>query len=170
MKYESGIMNKETGRGRNLSFVTHISRLMTQGKSTSRGFTLVELLIVLAIIGLLSSVVIASTTASRSKARDVRRIGDLKEIQLALAIYYDVNKVYPVSLNTIVTDKYLASIPLDPDATRSYEYSQLNAGKSYCLGANLEGTAPTDIVDIDCVIPSSGSGALGADSWFKVKP
>jgi len=134
------------------------------------GFTLVELLIVLAIIGLLSSVVIASTTQSRSKARDVRRIGDLKEIQLALAIYYDVNKFYPASLTTLVTDRYLASIPVDPDATRSYEYSQLNSGKTYCLGANLEGTAPTDLPDTDCVLPSSGSGPLGADSWFKVKP
>lgn len=149
----------------NLLFLTKIS-----GRKSSTAFTLVELLIVLAIIGLLSSVVIASTTTSRSKTRDVRRIVDLKEIQLALATYYDVNKSYPASLNTIVTEKYLASIPVDPDATRSYEYSQLNSGKSYCLGANLEGTAPTDLPDTDCVIPSSGSGALNADSWFKVKP
>lgn len=139
-------------------------------KSSSRAFTLVELLIVIAIIGLLSSVVIVSTTQSRSKARDVRRIGDLIQIQLALATYYDVNKSYPATLDPIVTDRYLASIPVDPDVTRSYEYSQLNSGKSYCLGAHLEGDAPTDIPDMDCALPSSGSGPLGADSWFKVKP
>jgi len=131
------------------------------------GFTLVELLIVISIIGVLTSVVIASTTATRSKARDVRRIGDLKEVQLALALYYDVNRSYPVSLNTIVSDKYLAAIPVDPDPTQSYEY-QLNVGV-YCLGAKLESTPPTDLTDADCAIPSSGQG-VSSDTWFKVKP
>ena len=135
-------------------------------KSSSRAFTLVELLIVLAIIGLLSSVVLSSTSVSRTKARDMRRIGDLKEIQLALAIYYDVNKLYPASLASLVTDKYLSVIPSDPDSTKIYEY-QLNSGK-YCLGANLEGTAPTDIADANCAIPSSGVGV--SDSWFKAQP
>jgi len=133
----------------------------------NKGFTLVELLIVIAIIGILSSVVIASTTASRSKAHDVRRIGDLKEIELALALYYDVNRVYPSSLSTIVTDEYLPSIPVDPDLTQTYEY-QLNSG-IYCLGAKFEGSMPTDITDADCSIPSSAQGVTN-DSWFKVTP
>jgi prepilin-type N-terminal cleavage/methylation domain-containing protein len=137
------------------------------GRKSSAAFTLVELLIVLSIIGVLSSVVIGSTTASRTKARDMRRVGDLKEIQLALAIYYDVNRVYPNSLTPIVTDSYLSVIPVDPDVTKSYEY-QLN-GTKYCLGANLEGTAPTDIADADCAIPSSGSGVTN-DTWFKAMP
>lgn len=141
-------------------------KFILANKTTNRAFTLVELLIVLAIIGLLSSVVISSTTVSRTKARDMRRIGDLKEIQLALAIYYDVNKSYPTTLAPIVTDKYLSVIPSDPDSTKIYEY-QLNSGK-YCLGANLEGTAPTDIVDANCAIPSSGVGV--SDSWFKAQP
>ncbi len=132
-----------------------------------RGFTLVELLITIGIIGLLSSVVMASTTASRAKARDVRRIGDLKEIQLGLALYYDVNKSYPASLSTLVSDRYLPVIPTDPDVARSYEY-QITGGR-YCLGAQLEGSAPTDIPDADCALPSSGLGVT-ADAWFKVKP
>ena len=133
-------------------------------RSIHRGFSLAELLIVISIIGVLSTVVISSTSISRSRARDVRRIGDLKEVQLALALYYDVNRSYPLTLSTLLSDKYLPSIPTDPDPSKSYEY-QLN-GIRYCIGALLESTAPTDIPDFDCSIPSSSQGNT-TDSWFK---
>jgi prepilin-type N-terminal cleavage/methylation domain-containing protein len=103
---------------------------------TNKGFTLVEMLITFAIIGILATIVISSTTASRGRARDTRRIGDLKEIQLALAVYYDVNKSFPVSLATLVTEKYLPVIPADPTGA-SYEYNRVTT-TTYCLGATLE--------------------------------
>lgn len=61
------------------------------------GFTLIELLVVIAIISLLSSVVLASLNSTRKKARDARRLSDMKQIQTALALYYDVNNNYPNS-------------------------------------------------------------------------
>ncbi|MDO8555486.1 MAG: type II secretion system protein, partial [bacterium] len=64
-------------------------------KHQPAGFTLIELLVVIAIIGLLSSVVFASLNSVRKKARDARRIADLKQIQTALEFYYDANKQYP---------------------------------------------------------------------------
>lgn len=60
-----------------------------------KGFTLIELLVVIAIIGILSSVVLASLNVSRTRSRDAKRIADLRQIQLALEQYYDVNGVYP---------------------------------------------------------------------------
>lgn len=59
------------------------------------GFTLVELLVVISIIGLLSSVVLASLSSARAKARDTRRISDMRQIGLALQLYYDANGSYP---------------------------------------------------------------------------
>ncbi len=61
----------------------------------NKGFTLVELLVVITIIGLLSSVVLASLNEARSRARDARRISDLNTIQTALALYYEDNGHYP---------------------------------------------------------------------------
>ena len=61
----------------------------------TRGFTLIELLVVIAIIGMLSSVVLASLNTARAKARDARRVSDLKQMQLALELYYDSNGSYP---------------------------------------------------------------------------
>jgi prepilin-type N-terminal cleavage/methylation domain-containing protein len=117
---------------------------------SAKAFTLIELLIVISIIGLLTGVVIASTAASRAKARDGRRIEDMKQIQLGLALYYDVNKVYPAgsdvsALNVLATQKYLPSIPTDP-AGGVYQYLSINSNKGYCFGVNLDSTIPSDNV------------------------
>lgn len=53
----------------------------------SSGFTLIELLVVIAIIGLLSSVVLVSVTKARRKARDVKRMGDIQQLNKAIQIY-----------------------------------------------------------------------------------
>ncbi len=60
------------------------------------GFTLIELLVVISIIGLLSSIVLTSVNSARAKARDARRITDLKEIQKALEFYHDATGQYPL--------------------------------------------------------------------------
>jgi len=60
-----------------------------------RGFTLIELLVVTAIIGILASVVLVSLGSARENARDSRRIGDLKQISLALELYVDRFDHYP---------------------------------------------------------------------------
>ncbi|MDA1335194.1 MAG: type II secretion system protein [bacterium] len=62
-----------------------------------RGFTLIELLVVIAIIGILSSVVLASLNTARTKARDAKRISEVRQIQTALALYYDTYGQYPGS-------------------------------------------------------------------------
>ena len=57
--------------------------------SANKGFTLIELLVVIAIIGVLASIVLASLNSARRKSRDARRIVDVKQIQLALELYFD---------------------------------------------------------------------------------
>ena len=62
---------------------------------TRDGFTLVELLVVISIIGLLSSIVLTSVNSARARARDARRLADTRQIQNALALYYDDHGSYP---------------------------------------------------------------------------
>lgn len=57
--------------------------------SKTKGFTLIELLVVIAIIGLLSAVVLASLSQARVKARDAKRMADIRNIYNALQIYQD---------------------------------------------------------------------------------
>ncbi len=64
-------------------------------KTKSQGFTLIELLVVIAIIGLLSSIALVSLNSARKKARNAKRVSDLRQIQSALELYYSDNNSYP---------------------------------------------------------------------------
>ena len=85
-------------------------------KKTNRGFTLIELLVVIAIIGILSSVVLASLNDARQKSRDAKRIADVKQLQLALELFFDSNASYPSSTAQLVTAGFISG--LDRKSTR----------------------------------------------------
>lgn len=91
------------------------------------GFTLIELLVVIAIIGILAAVILASLNDARAKARDARRLGDMKAIQTALEMYYADNGQYPQTTWTssyqgtwqtgvlgVALAPYLSKLPIDP--------------------------------------------------------
>lgn len=61
----------------------------------SKGFTLIELLVVIAIIGLLSSIVLASLNSAREGARDAQRIANVRQVMMALELYFHDHGRYP---------------------------------------------------------------------------
>lgn len=66
-------------------------------KKHQTAFTLIELLVVIAIIGLLASIVLVALNQTRAKARDTKRVADLKQIQTALELFYDTYNRYPIT-------------------------------------------------------------------------
>lgn len=129
------------------------------------GFTLVELLIVIAIIGIFNAILFGSIASSKAKGRDVRRITDMKQIQIALALYFDNNRGYPqgTALDALVAGGYMAEIPIDPQTAAPYEYFS-SGPKTYCIGVTLEGLVPNDTVACD-----SDSGPGDGVSNYKAK-
>lgn len=125
-------------------------------KYSDKGFTLIELLVVIAIIGVLASVVLASLNNARRKSRDARRVTDVKQIQLALELYFDGQGAgnYPTTLADLATYNYIPQVPTDPvpaNGAYQYSYPSGNSRTTYHLGATLEeATNPALNGDRDC--------------------
>lgn len=67
--------------------------------SDKKGFTLIELLVVIAIIGFLVVLAMVSMDNAKQKARDARRLADMKQMTTALDLYYDYNETFPAHDN-----------------------------------------------------------------------
>jgi general secretion pathway protein G len=78
------------------------------------GFTLIELLVVMAIIGLLLSIAAPRYFASIDKAKEIALHETLRVTRSQIDKYYADRGRYPLTLNELVTDRYLQSVPIDP--------------------------------------------------------
>ena len=153
-------------------------------RSTGKGFTLVELLVVIAIIGLLSSAVFAGLNSARVKARDAKRVLDLRTLQTALELYYDRYGTYLVagagwrgggqgwvgyeggsdyvkSLSRALQEEGFLSAPRvdDPVQNPGYMIYLCESNKVYALSATKENPTAGDIAFIQ--ITCNGTGANG---------
>lgn len=106
--------------------------------NNKKAFTLIELLVVIAIIGILAAIVLVSLNTARAKARDTRRLADIRQFQLAMEMYYGDYRTYPVSgwlhsneaswkngtnVLAVALKPYLSALPLDPKNEAGTAYS-----------------------------------------------
>jgi len=129
-----------------------------------KGFTLVELLVVIAIIALLSTLSVVALNSARAKARDARRLSDIKQIRTALEMYFDSNMAYPdpTASTTLGTGTmacltstgwtttagctgtiFMQKVPTDPqNPPRVYQYAKVDA-THYRISYYSEGSSAT---------------------------
>jgi len=122
-----------------------------------KGFTLIELLVVVAIIGLLSTLAVTALGGARKKARDSRRLSDVKQLQTALELYYTDNTDYPTGANinlgdtnyaclssggfgstNCATDAYMPKVPKDPTSSSTYYTYNRDSTTSYHITYTTE--------------------------------
>lgn len=105
-----------------------------------KGFTLIELMVVVAILAILATIGLSSYSTSLRRARDSKRKTHLDQTQKALELYKHDNGVYPEELSELATFEYLKEIPEDPYLESGWvDYSYNKTGAvTYLLVACLE--------------------------------
>ncbi len=140
---------------------------------SKQGFTLIEILIVIAIIGILASVAIIGLGGSRVKARDSKKISELAQIRNGLELYFTTCGHYPgggagCTVTASLPDTYnnlranmvavLPSLSNMPADNVNMDYGTNADNTQYVLGVKLEeansiiasSPAPADTLGVDC--------------------
>lgn len=132
---------------------------------SKKGFTLIELMVVISIIAILSAVGIVAFSKAQLAGRDARRKNDLRSIAQALSLFYSANRHYPYqndwggsvigvydmpwpSQFTTVMAPFMAQLPHDPTNSWPYIYAysyNTGNGGDYHLCAKLENLSDPDI-------------------------
>jgi general secretion pathway protein G len=84
-----------------------------------KGFTFIELMIVMAMLALLISIALPKYFSGLTKAKETILQKDLLTIREAIDSYYSDKGAYPYALGALVDEKYLRKIPVDPITERS---------------------------------------------------
>lgn len=106
----------------------------------AKGFTLIEILVAVSIIGILSTIGITGFQAVTRSGRDALRKTDLEQIRSALEIYKSENSQYPdaVGCRADLPEEYMSTYPSDPkQPLQNYCYVKLT-NTTYQLCAKLE--------------------------------
>lgn len=161
------------------------------------GFTLVELLVVMAILGILVTLVAGGFRSAQLRGRDAQRKSDLKQISHSLELFYSDYGKYPSDSTGAIsacpydpvagggtvcnwgssefTDgktTYFKAVPKDPNSSQKYFYRLVSgsANKKFQIFARLENTQDPACLGGNCANPTVPvpAGACGGNCNFAV--
>lgn len=133
----------------------------TQAPADGAGFTLIEIMVVVAIIALLSSVALIAAMSGQAKARDARRLADMTQINTGLNLYFSSNNGYPSTTGSPLglVPQFTASMPnapMPPDGS--------------CGQVNFPPPVPNTVSAGSYYYLPTGTAFLGADGVTTVYP
>src|SRR3990167_8918276 len=140
-----------------------------RARKSRRGFTLVELMIVITVMAILVTIGVVSFTRVQAQSRDTKRKADLRAIQTALQASFTETTAYPTEAtgNTITSTElsasYIPSIPTDPTgAAYWYDANATNNGYSLCAaletGQPSSGTACSGTEALNWLVSTANAG------------
>lgn len=120
-----------------------------------RGFTLMELMIVIALVAILMAVGASSYFASIKTGRDTQRKGDVKQVQKALEEYYADTNEYPNNCSGLQPSYLPQGMPKDPLGS-DYIGASLCTTTSYCICAQMDNTTTGNSTNSSCSFATGG--------------
>lgn len=165
-----------------------MKKLAQNGFILKAGFTLIEMLVVISIIGILATLVAANLNSARSRARDAQRKSDIKNIATALRVYYNDKSRFPANDASyqllacdpatascswgdewkIGTTVYMQTLPKDP-LSPAQDYR-------YLMGTASDTTDTDSFILQGCLENKSDTNGIASESWcstgimFQVTP
>jgi len=108
-------------------------------KINKKGFSFIELIVVITIIAVLSVAAIVSYGPVQKKSRDSKRVADLEKIRMALEMARQIGTTYPVtaSVKSVLVPNFMQSYPQDPKTKSDYTYTRLT-NYTFSIGASME--------------------------------
>lgn len=122
-----------------------VNRTMWQQTRPSKGFTVIELMVVLAAIALLLSIAAPRYVQHLDNAREVALKQDLHEMRLAIDHFYGDFGRYPATLDELVSRRYLRALPVDPITSRSDSWVMVAPQNGPAGQTSQGGTAVADV-------------------------
>lgn len=123
--------------------------VQTHLKHKDRGFTIIELLVVVAVIGLLSAIVLAALQAASSKARDARRVAEMRNIVSALELHHEETGRYLEVPNTSPENDFWYGVGCGTDSFDWFGEQFLNINTSGLIPKYLPAVGADSLLDED---------------------
>lgn len=116
------------------------------------GFSLIELLVVISIMGVLAAVLMMNIVGARERAKDSKKMQDLNSLKNALRMYYNDNQFYPDKKSIILGNGFTGYISNIGDT--SFTYTQPSGTDSFLMKITLDSGAGDDDINsqINCGI------------------
>lgn len=166
--------------------------------NSAKGFSLIELLIVISVFGILAGFLLSNLSDARMRARDSRAKSELNSIKQALSLYLNVYNLYPASdsSNSLYgcgvdgTDScpvcdsadfaaggadgcnniFMSKITQESTGKFFFNYSSCTSGESYRLTYQLENKSDPEISESQARCPASTCGLIYTDTDYVVCP
>ncbi len=113
-----------------------------------KGFTLIELMVSVAIIAMLTAIAMVSFSGANKKARDGRRKSDLEKMRISLEMYRQEAGHYPENIADIVPN-YLQEMPVGPKKDTYFYLRSVGSSFVYTIDAKMEDLGATNGVYTD---------------------
>ena len=98
-----------------------------------QGFTLVEIVAVLAILGMMAIMLMPSIEVASNKAKDTKMVSDLVSLDSAVKLYRMENEEFPSNLDQLSNDGYVADKVYKDAMNKNFEYNFSNVNDTYTL-------------------------------------